>query len=768
MKRLVMFLLAAVGTVAAASNASVEEVSGDLVDKGLNSSRRGMKSVDWNGDAMETPLVNVTARIKSLENLLEVFNPQRLARRWIYPYDNLTNDCGTHMDQYLSQLGEGVLWALKMADASGRYVPSFFWGNSYWTGSESLCYHLNSNASKLEAPPFKLGFYTVRLQIALPQYISPNDRRFLLGLCLPFSCNKQDVRQLLQLSARDEEPEPRSIQILKVRSPHNSYIMWHDRTFWILFAVSVLVLSLMALGTGYDIYLVHQSRHFFNENYTYEITRASPPHLGERPMKLDVGSFTQSATLSSSDGVINHGLEGSLGTLNESIHTTSNDSDTSENLGLVAEMVLAFSVRRNVLTICDQCVGSDTIPTIHGLRSISMGWVILGHTCLVAFKYSDNMEYRSVVEKEFLFQTINNGAYSVDTFFFISGLLVSFLYFRTVSKIDITQVTRSTGFQNSALQYVGLMAYRYGRLTVPYLFVLGVVEVTMKWFYYNSVFEPPTADHVSCPSYWWRNALYINTLFPVQDMCMLWSWYLADDTQFYVLGCALLILAVSYFRVAAVLTIIFLISSWFTTAFIAYNNRHNPSVDDPLALFDKIYDKPWTRLGPYLVGMIVGWILYKTDCKLKMSKVAVALGWMLCIGCLTALVYGLYDTHLDRIPAAAYSSLSHTAWAICLSWIVIACSTGYGGYVNKLLSASFLYPFSRVTYCAYLVHPIMIRIMAMRMDSPMHLSLEIMTIIFFGQVVASYILSFVVSLAFEAPVVSLLKIVAPERRKKSQ
>jgi hypothetical protein len=63
----------------------------------------------------------------------------------------------------------------------------------------------------------------------------------------------------------------------------------------------------MALGTGYDIYLVYQSRHFFNKNYTYEITRASPPHLGERPMKLDVGSFTQSATLSPTDGVINHG-----------------------------------------------------------------------------------------------------------------------------------------------------------------------------------------------------------------------------------------------------------------------------------------------------------------------------------------------------------------------------------------------------------------------------------------------------------------------------
>jgi hypothetical protein len=40
-------------------------------------------------------------------------------------------------------------------------------------------------------------------------------------------------------------------------------------------------------------------------------------------------------------------------------------------------------------------------------------------------------------------------------------------------------------------------------------------------------------------------------------------------------------------------------------------------------------------------------------------------------------------------------------------------------------------------------------------------------IMFFGQVVASYFLSFIVSLAFEAPVVSMLKIVAPQKQKKS-
>lgn len=33
--------------------------------------------------------------------------------------------------------------------------------------------------------------------------------------------------------------------------------------------------------------------------------------------------------------------------------------------------------------------------------------------------FVDNMSYRGVVEREFLFQTVNNGAFSVDTFFFI-------------------------------------------------------------------------------------------------------------------------------------------------------------------------------------------------------------------------------------------------------------------------------------------------------------------------------------------------------------
>ena len=56
------------------------------------------------------------------------------------------------------------------------------------------------------------------------------------------------------------------------------------------------------------------------------------------------------------------------------------------------------------------------------------------------------------------------------------------------------------------------------RLTPAYLFVLGLVEVTMRALHNDSVFEPRVMDHLNCENYWWRNALYINSLYPRREM----------------------------------------------------------------------------------------------------------------------------------------------------------------------------------------------------------------------------------------------------------
>lgn len=75
------------------------------------------------------------------------------------------------------------------------------------------------------------------------------------------------------------------------------------------------------------------------------------------------------------------------------------------------------------------------------------------------------MEYRKVVQREFIFQTIINGTFSVDTFFFTSGLLVSFLYFRTneKGKLDHPIAKNANGFLTGLFHFVGLILYRFAR-----------------------------------------------------------------------------------------------------------------------------------------------------------------------------------------------------------------------------------------------------------------------------------------------------------------
>lgn len=71
----------------------------------------------------------------------------------------------------------------------------------------------------------------------------------------------------------------------------------------------------------------------------------------------------------------------------------------------------------------------------------------------------------------------------------------------------------------------------------------AIFHICHRYTYNGSVFPPGLPDHVTCPKFWWRNMLYIQTWYPFQQLCMIWSWYLADDMQFYVWAIVLLILA---------------------------------------------------------------------------------------------------------------------------------------------------------------------------------------------------------------------------------
>ncbi|KAM3957019.1 LOW QUALITY PROTEIN: uncharacterized protein ACR2FA_008954 [Aphomia sociella] len=722
-----------------------------------------------------------TTNLLGIENMLRIFDAEILVKQWKELQRVIHGECKQDMQLYVEGLVDRKLWALKMEDASGRYTSMFYWGNNYWTGSAELCQILNeqhvqhptnnkSSGSQIfsewrqdvsvsgSSPPFDTSFYVTRLSVTTDLADVVKTRRTLhLGECLPASCSREQVSALV---GAVRAPLLRHA-VIAVRSPRSgSYVYIEDPTFQVLLGVSCAVILLLITATAYDLKLARDVRKL--RRRAANMAADSSPR-GD--LKLNLNGLDDIAVSNGKSMYNNNNI--AINSNHSEERLTGETSSTSEELklSLWSELLLSFSMKANILQIFDQSVGSDTVPVVHGLRSLSMVWVIFGHTCIVVFKYADNTALRAILEKSFWFQLILSAVYSVDTFFCLGGMLVSFLYFRTNAKGKLDLITKGRRKVTAGvLQFIGLIGYRFARLTAPYLFMLGVVEVTMKWFAHNAVFEPPAMDHETCPKYWWRNLLYVNTLFPVEQMCMLWSWYLSDDTQFYAVSAILLILATSHFKLSVSLTGLFFVSSLFTTGYVSWSNEHIPNSEDPFTQFDKIYDKPWTRLGPYLVGMATGWILFKTNLNIRMGRVWAWVGWTVCTAILLFLIFGLYQTELGVAAAAIYSALSHSLWAACIGWIIIACSTGHGGWVRGLLSAPVLYPFSRVTYCAYLVHPVVLRYVAMHLTHPIHLGELLVFVLFLGLTVISYVLAFIISVAFEAPMVTMLKIIAPQRK----
>jgi peptidoglycan/LPS O-acetylase OafA/YrhL len=118
------------------------------------------------------------------------------------------------------------------------------------------------------------------------------------------------------------------------------------------------------------------------------------------------------------------------------------------------------------------------------------------HTCLTASAFSENQGVRKMFEEKISFQLIMKGDFSVDSFFFISGLLLTFNYLRANAKQELKNFSRSSDFMTAINHFMTLIFYRFSRFILPYMLVLAVNQVMTKYYSHNSVFELYFADHV--------------------------------------------------------------------------------------------------------------------------------------------------------------------------------------------------------------------------------------------------------------------------------
>lgn len=105
-----------------------------------------------------------------------------------------------------------------------------------------------------------------------------------------------------------------------------------------------------------------------------------------------------------------------------------------------------------------------------------------------------------------------------------------------------------------------------------------------------------------------------------------------------------------------------------------------------------------------------------------------------------------------------FRTVHATAWGLGLIWIVLSCKWGLAKPVDKLLSHRALLPLSRLTYCAYLVHPVSQIVMSFDLKGTVHIQHSLVLTIFLGNVITSYLLALVLAVLFEVPFVRMLKV----------
>jgi len=257
-----------------------------------------------------------------------------------------------------------------------------------------------------------------------------------------------------------------------------------------------------------------------------------------------------------------------------------------------------FSAHHVIRKIFHVTENKDGLGCINGIRFWSMVWVIVGHTYMrfyfeaTPFRNNTLPSLQDILTSTSL-RLVSNATPSVDSFFLIGALLLSYLTMKEVTKL------RGGNIKFWSLFYI----HRYIRLTGALAGVILFYTTLMKFMPYKSM-SLFNAEHQACQDSWWKNLLYFNN-FEGLD-CMGHTWYMANDMQMFIITP---IIFVSMYLSP-------IIGNLFTACLVlgsigwrlALELEHYG--DDEYDTFKGIYAKPWTRFAPYGIGLIVGNILF--------------------------------------------------------------------------------------------------------------------------------------------------------------
>nr|XP_027205919.1 nose resistant to fluoxetine protein 6-like isoform X1 [Dermatophagoides pteronyssinus] len=431
------------------------------------------------------------------------------------------------------------------------------------------------------------------------------------------------------------------------------------------------------------------------------------------------------------------------------------------------EFITCFSPARNcrkLFTTKTSSSGNDELSCIHGLRVLTICWIIMGHTLdwnnLNVFRDTFLIkESLSDLTKQPFFRT----HFSVETFFYITGLLTSYI---------------TLGYTKGKLENFNSIAFivlRYLRLTpqlVAFMLLTSLLPIMFDgplWTMYN--------DRMigQCHRTWWHNLIYMQNIIDNENICAIHTWFLAADMQLHWLALFPIIAMLKNPRIGLIFAKFLVIFFTLISSLIIYIGQLPPGyvVTTKSDFLDEqgkpselvqFFHKPWNHCNVFFIGFIFGAYLHKNlseiSCKLQMNKGKKIALWMLALfgylSCIYSNSFYLFGREYEPFFSALIFASNRLIWALVLTLVIWLCITGNGMWIGRLLSWSAVRPLSRMTFSVYLVHAWTFTVLIGTKRDLIDIRPTAIIFLFASMISISYVLAFIFTLLFESPFIHMM------------
>ncbi|CAL8341046.1 unnamed protein product [Arctogadus glacialis] len=659
---------------------------------------------------------------------------------------NVSDRCLSDVQVFLRDisLDPPQRYAALMYDAFGKMGSDVAGGNVNMPGSQQECL-------SVRGPAFSGQYCQV--------FLKQDNIQYFVGICVPDSCEEDEVETLVICEAfqvAESSLIPALPSILVSQSAQGIFMTQcaSDTASPDLSAVTCLFVCVAMIA-------VPLAATLLTALIRWQHHKVVNPGVPRGSSSLTAtsnlyGTLSPNGTPSGRNDTKNnvHAVQ----QLGEMGRSRSEEEDT----GCVYWCLQAFSLQNTTQGVLSTTSSSSTsssadpvgsYASVNGIRILSLLWIICGHsTQLSAWNNLDNeKEWKKTVESSPLYVFAFSGPVylGVDTFLLLGGLLSARSLLGSIQRAE-DNLSR------------GLVAHfifkRFKRVQPLHLFIVclsigfySVVQRGAFWFIAED-------QVINCKKYWWSNLLLVNNLFTITDICAPWTWYLSLDFQFYLTTPLLIYLYRLNRYVLLVVSALLLLLSGLASAVITALLQlpvHQPTTLTYESYFQYYYNKPYTRYGPYLIGILLGiYITTRRDQLLKHQWQAV-LGWVSCLVGMAAVVVLAYV--LKDVPAhpsvahALYQGVHRPLWALSVAWIILACEEGYGGLVHSLLSLGVWAPLSHISFSCYLIHPFLIILYNGKQETTMHFTNFNFMYLFLGHVTLTLAAGYVLTVLVEKP-----------------